>query len=401
MYKFQPTPNAVTRQLANDHLASNAAQAGAEWYPHANEGVTRDMQALLRSMRGAGVGGSAEFVQPRRNPVGLGESGGVYPNAVPMSTIPHTQTQARHGFTPAEELILHAHAQAQSQTNTLGSLRGTTAVGRVRAGSDLYQQPFSPANPMPPSWEEEFHAQVQGYEPPLQPRHQFDSAKPRHNPHIHPPHVNARLSNYDNLQHQRQQEQGQEHDTYRSNVPFQIQNFNASRHPNSNASAHIRSTAIPPSSLSQPQLQRQYIPQQQHSTLNSTNRHSHYSNNMPSSINTNNSNSNSNNEPSHNFFNHNIQHGLMRNVDEGIQIHEHEHNHTSNYPSHAQFSQQHNYDIDISSPPLISPALTYNSARTPSTLSPATPFFGSFAPAGDGFENVYGGRGKKVRAGSR
>jgi hypothetical protein len=333
-----------------------------------------------------------------------------------MSTIPHTQTQARHGFTPAEELILHAHAQAQvqaqAQTNPLGLLRGSAAGGRVRAGGDLYQQQsFSPANqmamlpPQPPSWEEEFHAQVQGYE---QPRHQFDSTKPRHNHHIHPPHVNARLSNYDNLQ--RQQEQGQEHDTYRSNVPFQIQNYNASRlHPNSNSSAHIRPAAIPPSThpssllQSSHQHQRQYLPQQQHSTLNSSNRHSHYSNNMPSSnTNTSSSNHNSNNDASHNFFNHNIQHGIMRNVDDGIQIHEHEHDHTSNYPSshaHAQFSQ-HNYDIDMTSPPLISPALTYNSARTPSTLSPATPFFGSFAPAGDGFENVYGGRGKKVRAGS-
>ena len=43
---------------------------------------------------------------------------------------------------------------------------------------------------------------------------------------------------------------------------------------------------------------------------------------------------------------------------------------------------------DITDSPLASPALTYSShGRTPSTLSPATPFFGTF-PGGQGFEGL-------------
>jgi hypothetical protein len=42
-----------------------------------------------------------------------------------------------------------------------------------------------------------------------------------------------------------------------------------------------------------------------------------------------------------------------------------------------------------SSPSLISPTLTYSS-QTPSTLSPATPFFGSFNSQTEGFEKGTG-----------
>lgn len=60
---------------------------------------------------------------------------------------------------------------------------------------------------------------------------------------------------------------------------------------------------------------------------------------------------------------------------------------------------QNPYDMDNqSSPSLISPTLTYSS-QTPSTLSPATPFFGSFNSQNEGFDRNGGLDGKKMRAG--
>ena len=59
-------------------------------------------------------------------------------------------------------------------------------------------------------------------------------------------------------------------------------------------------------------------------------------------------------------------------------------------PGSAKYSPgTHNVfgDLEVSSPTgsLISPTLTYGT-QTPSTLSPATPFFGSFSSQGEGFE---------------
>ncbi|KAF5349254.1 hypothetical protein D9756_009432 [Leucocoprinus leucothites] len=69
--------------------------------------------------------------------------------------------------------------------------------------------------------------------------------------------------------------------------------------------------------------------------------------------------------------------------------------HGSSVASHHQNS----YDMDNQpSPSLISPTLTYSS-QTPSTLSPATPFFGSFNSQNEGFDRNNGLDVKKMRAG--
>ncbi|KAG1726401.1 hypothetical protein EDB19DRAFT_228389 [Suillus lakei] len=64
-------------------------------------------------------------------------------------------------------------------------------------------------------------------------------------------------------------------------------------------------------------------------------------------------------------------------------------------------AQQLSFENDMRSPTLISPALTYSS-RTPSTLSPATPFFGSFNGSPETFEYAPddGEMVEKVKAGS-
>ncbi|KAG5643042.1 hypothetical protein DXG03_001654 [Asterophora parasitica] len=82
------------------------------------------------------------------------------------------------------------------------------------------------------------------------------------------------------------------------------------------------------------------------------------------------------------------------------QGHDHDHQHHNRTQSHNNhhhtqtLSPPGTYDTDPSSPSLISPALTYSSQHsrdTPSTLSPATPFFSSFGGAQDGFAG--GGNG--------
>ena len=64
--------------------------------------------------------------------------------------------------------------------------------------------------------------------------------------------------------------------------------------------------------------------------------------------------------------------------------------------SHYSSPNMYNDDPSSSSPSLISPTLTYSS-QTPSTLSPATPFFGSFNNQAEGFEKGSGaGHGVKM-----
>jgi hypothetical protein len=65
----------------------------------------------------------------------------------------------------------------------------------------------------------------------------------------------------------------------------------------------------------------------------------------------------------------------------------------------SHFSSPNMYsDEPSSSPSLISPTLTYSS-QTPSTLSPATPFFGSFNNQAEGFEKGTGaGHGVNVHS---
>ncbi|RDB27564.1 hypothetical protein Hypma_003856 [Hypsizygus marmoreus] len=91
----------------------------------------------------------------------------------------------------------------------------------------------------------------------------------------------------------------------------------------------------------------------------------------------------------------------------------------NNNNNNNNFFQYETTQIQTQSPSLVSPALTYSShTHTPSTLSPATPFFGSFGSQTDGFEGVSDGmpppptpasmqlkqgpfEGKKMRSGSR
>jgi hypothetical protein len=86
---------------------------------------------------------------------------------------------------------------------------------------------------------------------------------------------------------------------------------------------------------------------------------------------------------------------------------DHRHNSTSVSKAYVpaqkspSLAQQLSFENDMRSPTLVSPALTYSS-RTPSTLSPATPFFGSFNGSPENFEYTPddGEMVEKVKVGS-
>jgi hypothetical protein len=349
------------------------------------------------------------------------------------------QAQAHNGFTPAEELIFHAHRQ-QSQSQVMaggGLVRGGVHVGGVRRAGGYerqQQQGYSPSGQvgmLPPTVEDSFHAnaQAQTHLPYQHPYHQqqqqqqqqhFDSSKARHNPNIHPAHVNARLSGYDHHQQQQQQQKHNAPSTY-SNVQSQASSYNNNNH--IQTSTHMRSTTLPPpppplrSSASHPNNsnnnpnQRHYQ-QHQNSISLPTNSNFRATNLYSATKGLSNTNPPSSNNNTF-FDHHDIQHdnnAIIHPVDTSNNYNNKSNINNNNYDDsnnvqyvHHQFQHADSYDIDVSSPPIISPTLTYNSSRTtPSTLSPATPFFGSFGPAGvEGFESGYGQQGKKIRAGSQ
>lgn len=86
-----------------------------------------------------------------------------------------------------------------------------------------------------------------------------------------------------------------------------------------------------------------------------------------------------NNNPPHN------QNRNVRNPYSGNPRHSNDRGGAAEVPHHDHYSENEN-----GGSPLFSPALTYSSlGRTPQTLSPATPYFGSF-PLGEAFESFKG-----------
>jgi hypothetical protein len=380
--------------------------------------VESDMTLLLDSLRGA-VPTEQDYRDQamRRNAQILANMRTAYPSDAMIPPLQQhipleTQAQAHNGFTPAEELIFHAHTQMRARGGH-EQARGVPAGGaraRVPGSYQQQQQVYSldgQRGIVPPTEEDAFHSNAQAHSSyqhsyhGQQPQQHFDSSHTRHNPNIHPAHVNARLSGYDHHQQQQRQQQHNASSAY-SNVPSQTPSYNNHTH----TSAHMRSTTLPPPLRSTASHQnnsnnsQRHYQQHQNSISLPTNSSSRATNpySTVNGLNTNNNISNS-------FFGHhdiqhddNVNHPVNTinkyNANNGINNYE---NNDVQY-AHHQFQHADNYDIDVSSPPIISPTLTYNSSRTtPSTLSPATPFFGSFVPAGvEAFESGY----KKMRAGS-
>lgn len=273
------------------------------------------------------------------------------PSHVPMAMSVQAQTQTRSGFTLAEERILQAHEtghhpyqqqQQQQQTRLAGDIAPRASsrprgVNTVRQGP--YAQPsfpprispgFSPIAPTSMMSEDEFHASAQG-------RHHLSSYQRPHHYQIDMADGNtiegpndfspSSPSDFPYSNNNNNHDRPQQH-----NEPIssdQNSKYQASQ-------VHVRSTTLP----SSPFNQRPYRSRQHYS-----------SSSFPPSSSDNLSRVRSNNYI--NTGNHNI-------------------------------NQEYNSNNDSESP-LVSPSLTYSS-RTPSTLSPATPFFGSFAHAQENFK---------------
>lgn len=381
-------------------------------------GMDPNMKVLLESLRRSGV--------PFAGNEGYGGSGGLGPAEYPLGhgregvgpTIGQGVAQARNGFTPAEELIFQAHAGVGGGVghglarDMLGRGRGAGIEveerGVASAAHSFPQQQRQERIPrnVPVMSEDDFHSNA-GY------RHvPYGSAadgtttkKAIHNRHIHPAHVNARLSRDLDTQQQEQEQLPIMASSYQQNQNQMHAHIRSTTLPQrSSSSSHIHqrhhqhsSMSIPISSNSsasgvrmnelQVQLQNQNKIQVHYNNCNSIFEHNSTSNNIHrASINTNINNTTINSEHSgkQNKTNSSSTH------DSAQQDLAHTYNHV-----HIHRPSPGAYDVDISSPPLVSPALTYSS-RTPATLSPATPFFGSFGHAGETFEGL-DGNAKKAR----
>lgn len=316
-------------------------------------------------------------------------------------------SQPRMDYTATEEYILRAHAESAAQRRRPPPLdlshrrRGSSisstniAIGlrAHRAQAATIQLPPSQSNfqsntsgHQPTISEDDFHANPgENYivnRPPasLDDGSQNATARPMRGAQAPP--MNARLS--------REPTFVQPQQIVQSHVP-------SSQYPvrNVHQHVHMRSTTLPPRSSSN---QHQHQRHAQHSSM---------------SIPIINKMRGSQQQQPH----HHLSRGSLVNkaisINDPVGIYDDDHTagsisqHTAhNYDSKVHFDNPrpyhtrgtHIYDLDQTSPSVVSPALTYAS-QSPSTLSPATPFFGSFANPADGFERS-GLENKKVRAGS-
>ena len=228
-----------------------------------------------------------------------------------------------------------------------------------------------------------------------------------HNFYIHPAHVNARLSREPSGQYQQQQQQQSNHQPPSSSN-------NDSPNPNDDlvnhqhAASHMRSTTLP-------QLRSSSVRDSQQQIHRSRGHHQHSSMSIPAqtlrtpqhaSVSVMSGNAGvdigggaiyegGHQQPqqqpplSQGVNQQNASHGSMDAGNAWTSSNCHSQSNLHGTKSH--FSSPHLYSDDpsSSSPSLISPTLTY-SGQTPSTLSPATPFFGSFSNQAEGFEKGAG-----------
>lgn len=313
------------------------------------------------------------------------------PNQLPIA-LPRGHTQARNGFTPAEELILDAHAQrlqlqaqlsqSSSMMEQIPSFRKPNA--NIRSFDPAPHEPLQVSGfagkPMfsqdtPPSIsEDDFHAMG----------HPSRSFAPTFGEHqgpgdTRPPNVLAATSTISVRPPSRAV----------SIVPPPPDYEEPGKRPKAHHQRAERSTAskqipCPSSSFND----HQSIPSGESKLHPSLLQVSTSPNNISS--NDNNSNTSTipcekNTELQHAYM---YLHGDARSCpgeDKGPHFRSSPASHIYTKKS-PQLGEQHPTVKEVpKSPAVVSPALTYSS-RTPSTLSPATPFFGSFAGSQEAFE---------------
>jgi hypothetical protein len=243
----------------------------------------------------------------------------------------------------------------------------------------------------------------------------------RHNSHIHPTHVNARLSREPSGQYQQQQQQQQNQQPPQEQQiqrplalsPLLPSSSNDSPNPNDpvnyqHAATHMRSTTLPQhrsSSVRDSQQQQMHRARghYQHSSMSIPAQTLKTPQHASVSV----MNGNSGVDASGGVIyegehqqqpgfpqgssHQNASHGSMDagNTWTSNNSHSQPNLHSRGAKSHFSSLNIYSDDPSSSSPSLISPTLTYSS-QTPSTLSPATPFFGSFNNQAEEFEKGTG-----------
>lgn len=386
---FATHPDALSSNAAHVSTPQSPVYGHARLPPHAQRPPSNyppDMAAVLASMRAGqalneGYRGSREHHAHMRD--------GCPPQ--PPSQISMSQARTSSGFTSAEEQILRAHErrlhpyqqyppqpvrllEMQGHQSAL-SFAGSRGVGS--RAPDAYVQHhqgsrgFSPLVSADAMAENQFHAQ--SHKVPQSTSYQrlchYKIDMPNDTRVNAPNDLHSRSAPSDfpySHDHARQQQQHNETIAFHSHSQQQSQ-------------AHLRSTTLPPSHFSQ----RPTRSHQQNSSISF---------------------------PSNNASIDHITNTRLHppHINTGTQNFEHDHDsiHTNNhFPRHkddhnVNSSQHHNahfrnlqpniHDPSETESPLVSPALTYGSARTPSTLSPSTPFFGSsFAHAQENYKGYY------------
>ena len=299
----------------------------------------------------------------------------------PPITLPRSHTQARNGFTPAEELILEAHAQrlqlrtqisrSSSNFESVPSLRNFSSTFRSLDPASHERLPISgfagnamfSQETLPTISEDDFH--TMGHPPRrfVPTSHEFQRLTGGCPPTVHTA----------------------------ANTAFV-------RPPN-----RAVSIVAPPPDYEEygkrPKGHQQRTERSARQSTLSGESKSHSSliqaSTPPNDISNNSNDNNSNTSTISRDKNHDFQHTYMYSHGAAQGYPEHEKvQHFRSSPATPFYSKTSPHLSDEprsavkegpKSPAVVSPALTYSS-RTPSTLSPATPFFGSFAGGQDAFE---------------
>ncbi|KAG6915434.1 hypothetical protein DXG01_011495 [Tephrocybe rancida] len=411
---------------------------------------------------GAG-GGEYGYVEGRPRSRGHAQGHGVYRTGSGGSGGAAGATSVRGGgYTATEEFIMRAHADAAQQQQSLHNYPNSNQSQpqaqhqHIPPQPQSHQIPTQNANqnqnqirrrPAPPPLDLAAHNMRRrrdsnaaaagggpGFSPalgavPLVGEDEFHNhalaqnvgGAVKHNHRIHPAHVNARLGRAEGSPALESggQSQGQNGTQNQQNQTQQHQNYQP---------AHLRSSTLPHRAApAAAHASRHY----QHSSMsipasngigignNNNNSNSGYRNgNTNTHMDSNSQNQNQNQNQAQTLYDsdavggsqfeevkryHHPNHQQHQNQHHG-RTHSHSQSQAKahHHPSHAPHNHNHNHgaylDSPTDSPSLVSPALTY-SRDTPSTLSPATPFFNGLEPAGAQMQGMEGGKGMKMGQG--
>ncbi|KAK0203919.1 hypothetical protein DFS33DRAFT_843197 [Desarmillaria ectypa] len=311
--------------------------------------------------------------------------------------------QARNGFTSTEEYILRAHAAGRNLAN---QRRRPTRLDLSQAQAQCQGEPTDYS--LQAQRQDAYHSprMMNGSLPALQEEFQSSSAIQQgqnflrgqsRNGNTHQSNVNG-----SRLPGDRDADQIHSHISSYSQNSSHVSSQAPNRNQHINQQAHVRSSTLP-HSTSTSSAEQHHSRHYQHSSMSipkSRNISSeilrataqrvqqHRSANSISSI-----SSENNIHPNSNrlFNNDSYKSDLKNNTGNSAMLRHHRSNiqagddFKSNYDGHVY---PHNvfpdpdrdvYDVEQSSPPLVSPALTYSSRGSGATLSPTTPFVGSFS----------------------